>query len=261
MANLQVEFKGNGITKIWSKQYVFDCFIVPRNSVTTSIPDFDTHMAVYFLTNSYESRKEKRHIYVGKTSTGMSRFFSHKSNKDWWDKVFIFTAHEKNFTEDTILGLENLFIKKYTSGLYSMDQEGSNKKIDDDCEYYAEQISNKEEKLVPNVSKSEVNVEASNLLAEFDKRIKDISPRVVSDQLKLYTAYKFDNKNICAAWVWSYGVELELYINMKDITVPNIAVYDITFRKRGRKESGYKICSLSDLDAIMPIINQMIREL
>ena len=132
MANLFIEFKGNGIIKTWSKQYPFECFTVPRESVSTAIPDIKTKMGVYFLVNTYEGRKDadgnliKRKVYIGKTSTGMSRFFNHKSKKEWWDKIYFFTANKQYFDEDTILGLENLLITKYKeSGLYLMEQENS----------------------------------------------------------------------------------------------------------------------------------------
>ncbi len=273
MANLQVEFKGNKITKIWSKQYNFDCFIVPKDSVASSIPDFDSNMAVYFLIDSKEGKKEKRNLYIGKTSTGMSRFFNHKATKDWWDKVIIFTASEKVFDEGTILGLEKLLINRYrNSNLYNMEQEGSNRRIDEDCEFFVEQIigimdflgySDTEEIEDANdvkVSPKEVKeaVFASKLAIELDKAIKSYSNHITSDQLKLYTAYRLGNSNICAVWVNTNSIEIELYINKNDITEYQDSVYDITNRRRGNRESAIRIKNDTDMNIALKIIKQII---
>ena len=218
MANLFIEFKGNGVIKTWSKQYPFECFTVPRDSVSTAIPDIQTKMGVYFLVNTFEGKKDqegnpiKRQIYIGKTSTGMSRFFHHKSKKEFWDKAFFFTASKQYFDEDTILGLENLLITKYKeSGLYKMEQEDSDKDIDEDCELFGDQIIgimdffgypleehdpfevDSEEVVVENKQEAIAKAKlTSNLLKEFDEAIKQLSPaHIKADQMKLYTAYKF----------------------------------------------------------------------
>lgn len=285
MANLNVEFKGKGIIKTWSKQYSFVCFTVPRESVSTAIPDIETKMGVYFLVNSYEGRKDqngnfiKRAIYIGKTSNGMSRFFNHKATKDWWDKIFFFTASKQYFDEDTILGLENLLITKYRqSGLYSMSQEDSDKEIDEDCELFGDQIIGimdyfgyplEEQELIEQddklPSKNEAIQQAritSDLLSEFDEAIKKLSPtHVKADQMKLYTSYKFENKNLCAAWVKNYGLELELYINIHDIKTINSGAYDITFRRRGKKESGMRVKSINDINKAISVIMEIIDKL
>lgn len=273
MANLQVEFKGNKITKIWSKQYNFDCFIVPKNSVASSIPDFDSNMAVYFLIDSKEGKKEKRNLYIGKTSTGMSRFFNHKATKDWWDKIIIFTASEKVFDEGTILGLEKLLINRYrNSNLYIMKQDGSNRRIDEDCEFFVEQIigimdflgySDTEEIEVTNelkVSPKEVNeaVFTSKLAIELDKGIKNFSTHITSDQLKLYTAYRLGNSNICAVWINNNSIEIELYINKNNIIDYGDYVYDITNRRRGNRESAIRIKNENDMKIALNIIKQII---
>lgn len=283
MANLNVEFKGNGIIKTWSKIYSFQCFIVPRNSVSTAIPDIKTDMAVYFLVNSLEGRidsngnETKRQLYVGKTSKGMVRFFSHKSNKEFWDKIFYFTADRHVFDEDMILGLENLLITKYKrSGLYIMEQEGSDKHIDEECEVFGDQIvsimdfynypcekEEIEEKPVISDTKDDVKraEETSDLFKKFDQRVRNIDLNHIKvEQLKLYTAYRFENKNLCAVWVHSYGLELELYINQKDIKTTNADVYDITFRKRGKKESGMKIEREEQFDQAISILREIINK-
>lgn len=286
MANLQVEFKGNGIIKTWSKQYPFVCFIVPRESVSTAIPDIKSKMGVYLLVDSFEGRKNadgsayKRHIYIGKTSQGMVRFFGHKAKKDWWDKIFYFTAPEEYFDEGTILGLENYLITKYKeSDLYTMKQEDSTKKIDEDCELFGDEIvgimdfynfpieereQNPDELDDQEKSLKESNSEIkqiSKLFMEFDKKIKQLSPEhITSDQMKLYTSYKFENKNICALWLHSYGFELELYIPLKSIQTPNSGAFDITSRKRGKKESGIKVRTNEELEKAISIIQEIINK-
>lgn len=276
MANLQVEFKGNGIIKIWSKQYNFNCFSVPRKSITTSVPDMDTKMIVYFLVDSFEGKREKRKLYVGKTAKGMTRFFNHKREKEWWDKVFIFTAGERVFDEGTILGLENLLISRFkASGLYTMNQEGSSREIDEDCEFFGEQIigimdflgyslenyeSNDEEiRVEASSTQTDTAKEASQLFEKLDNAIKNLSPHITSDQLKLYTSYKFENKNVCAVWLHSYGLEVELYISLADIATPNVGAYDVTNRKRGRRESAIKITNADELAKAMQIIKQIVQ--
>ena len=285
MANLFIEFKGNGVIKTWSKQYPFECFTVPRDSISTAIPDIKTKMGVYFLVNTYEGRKDaegkpiKRQVYIGKTSTGMTRFFNHKSQKEFWDKVFFFTANKQYFDEDTILGLENLLITKYKqSGLYLMSQEDSGKDIDEDCEFFGDQIIGimdffgypleehdpfeSEPEEVEGETKQEAIAKAkitSDLLKEFDEAIKALSPaHIKADQMKLYTAYKFENKNVCAAWVHSYGLEIELYINLADIQTVNSGAFDITFRKRGKKESAIKVENAQQLEKAISICREII---
>lgn len=282
MANLFVEFKGNGVIKTWSKQYSFECFIVPRDSVSTAIPDIKTKMGVYFLVNTSEGKIDqkgkpiKRNLYIGKTSKGMVRFFSHKSKKEFWNKLFFFTANKQYFDEDTILGLENLLITKYKeSNLYLMDQEGSEKDIDEDCEFFGDQIigimdfygysleameSNdsvpeytSEKEAVSNAKKT------SNLWQVFDDKIKKIDPaHIRADQMKLYTAYKFENKNLCAVCVRSYGLEIELYINLKDIQTPDSGAFDITFRRRGKKESAIKVENEQQLEKAISVVKEII---
>ena len=185
-------------------------------------------MAVCFLIDSREGKKERRSLYIGKTSTGMSRFFNHKATKDWWDKVVIFTAAEKVLDEGTILGLEKLLINRYrNSKLYNMEQEGSNRRIDEDCEFFVEQIigimdflgySDTEDDFSEDktsVSPKEVKEAkiASEMALELDEKIKKYSNHIISDQLKLYTAYRLGNTSICAVWVNTNSIEIELYIN------------------------------------------------
>ena len=284
MANLLVEFKGNGIIKTFSKQYPFVCFVVPRESVSTAIPDIVSKMGVYVLVDSYEGRKHpdgfeiRRNIYIGKTSQGMVRFFDHKAKKDWWDKIFYFTAPEEYFDEGTILGIENYLITKYKeSELYVMNQEGSKKKIDEDCEIFGEQIicimdfynyPIEEENVydddlnekTENIKVLKNNVkEAEQLFQEFDKQIKALAPgHVKSDEMKLYISYKFENKNICALWLRSYGFELELYIPLNKIQTSNSGAFDITSRKRGKKESAIKVMSSENLSKAISIAKEII---
>ncbi len=273
MASLQVEFKGNRITKIWSKQYNFTCFIVPKDSVVSSIPDFDSNMAVYFLIDSREGKKERRSLYIGKTSTGMSRFFNHKVAKDWWDKVIIFTAAEKVFDEGTILGLEELLINRYRdSNLYNMEQEGSNRRIDEDCEFFVEQIigimdflgysDTEDAEYEHNIKVSPKEVKeakfTSEMALELDKRIKKYSNHIISDQLKLYTAYRLGNSNICAVWVNTNSIEIELYINKNNIIDYKDSVYDIANRRRGNRECAIRIKNKNDMEIALRIIKQII---
>ena len=285
MANLFIEFKGNGIIKTWSKQYPFECFTVPRESVSTAIPDIKTKMGVYFLVNTYEGRKDtdgnliKRKVYIGKTSTGMSRFFNHKSKKEWWDKIYFFTANKQYFDEDTILGLENLLITKYKeSGLYLMAQENSDKDIDEDCELFGDQIVGvmdffgypleehdpfePEPEVEEEGTKEEAIAKAkltSSLFKDFDEAVKGLSPAHISaDQMKLYTAYKFENKNVCATWIRNYGLEVELYINLSDIQTPNSGAFDITSRKRGKKESCIRIRNNEQLNKAVSVVREII---
>lgn len=282
MANLFVEFKGNGIIKTWSKQYSFECFIVPRNSVSTAIPDIKTKMGVYFLVNTNEGKIDqngksiKRNLYIGKTAKGMVRFFDHKSKKNFWNKLFFFTANKQYFDEDTILGLENYLITEYKeSKLYTMGQEGSEKDIDEDCLFFGEQIigimdyygypiDNSE---VDDLLSDEINGKGivsnaknvSSLWQLFDNKIKKIDPtHVKADQMKLYTAYKFENKNLCATWIKSYGLEIELYINLKDIKTNDSGAFDITSRKRGKKESAVRIQNEMQIDKTISIIKEII---
>jgi len=283
MANLNIEFKGNGIIKAWSKQYTFECFVVPRESVSTAIPDIKTKMGVYFLVDTFEGRKDahgnpiKRQIYVGKTSTGMSRFFSHKAHKEFWNKIFFFTADKRHFDEDTILGLENLLITKYKeSDLYLMKQENSDKEIDEDCELFGEQImgvmdffgypSEIRASFEPETEEKTTEKEAvanarltSDLFKDFDESIKAISPsHIKADQLVLYTAYTFENKNVCAVWKRNYGLEVEFYINVKDIQTPDSGAFDTTFRKRGKKESCIKIKDREQLKKAISVVREII---
>ncbi len=285
MANLRVEFKGNDIIKIWSKRYVFECFIVPRNRVSTAIPETkDKMMGVYFLIDSLEGRKDKegtiikRRLYIGETSTGMRRFFSHKATKDFWDKIIFFTASKQYFDADTILGLENYLITKYKeSGSFNMNQENSEREVSEECVYFGDHIIDimdflgyplEEEAL----EKQDFNVQepdrekavdqanlASVLLKEFDKAVKQLAPdHIESEQMKMYTTYRFENKNLCAVWIRSYGLEVELYTNIKDIKSPDTDAYDISYRKRGKKESAIKIENSQQIKKVVSVVEEMI---
>jgi predicted transport protein len=235
-------------------------------------------MIVYFLIDSMEGKRDKRKLYTGQTAKGMTRFFDHKGKKDWWDKVVIFTAPKKYFDSDTIFGLENIMIERYkNSGLYIMDQEGSNREPNEDCEFFADQIigimdflgyplaleeSNDSEEC--NVSKKEAVTLArgtSTIFNDLDKEIKSYNQYVISDQMKLYTAYKLGNKNICAVWVLNNGLEIELYIKLEDIELKNSGAFDITYRKRGHKYSAIKVTNDIEKANALAIIKQIIKSI
>ena len=91
-----------------------------------------------------------------------------------------------------------------------------------------------------------------------DKAIKSFSPHISSDQLKLYTAYRLGNNNICAVWVNSTNIEIELYINYKDIIDYQDYAYDITNRRRGKRESAIRIRNKDDYNVALKIIKQII---
>lgn len=278
MANLSIEFKGNGVIKISSKQYNFKCFSVPRNSISTNIPGLETSMFVYFLVDSFQGKREKRKLYVGQTAKGMRRFFDHKGKKEWWDRVYIFTADKCVFDTDTIKGLENLFINKYkATNLYEMDQEGSEWEISEDCLFFAEQMeevldflgyglsleeSNDDEETEVPISK-EISTSAqdsNSLFKKLDKAIKEINSNIKADPRKLYTAYMLDKDNICAVWVRSKSLEVELYAQLSDVTYRKEKFYDTTSRARGNKKVAIKIESDADIEALIPAVQTIINK-
>ncbi|MCR5786995.1 MAG: hypothetical protein K6G28_04775 [Acholeplasmatales bacterium] len=66
------------------------------------------------------------------------------------------------------------------------------------------------------------------------------------------------NKNICAVWVGNSGLEIELYINQRDIIDYKDSTYDITNRRRGNRESAIKVKNNNDLEIALKIIKQII---
>lgn len=270
MKRLIVDFEGNGIIKIQSKTYVFDCFCVPKNKISNTISGLNTKMFVYVLVNKKEATNIKRQIYIGKTTQGMVRFFSHRKNKKWFDQIFIFTADEGRFDNNTISGLENALIKKYKDcQLYNIDQENSTMNISDDCEEISEQIisildflgypvevENEQE------NKDELeNVEItndSNLCVRIKNKILKLNKDITIETMKLYEAYKLNKKNICAISEYNYGLEVQLYIKLSDINDVNSGAYDISYRRRGKKESAIKVTNENELEKALSIIKQII---
>ena len=212
MARLIVDFKGDGIIKTWSKQYSFKCFIVPRDQISTSIDDIDSSNCVYFLVNNKQAKNE------------------HKKKKDFWDKLFLFTSDSDHFDETTIQGLENYLLTRYKkSGLYNMNQENSLQKFDDDCEYFGEQIIdvmdfyeypviriNREDQkclIKQDVLKLDINNTSTQneLLIQLEDKLTSLSSNIKFDKKKLYTVCMTDNRNLCAVWSYSYGLEIEYW--------------------------------------------------
>ena len=279
MARLIVDFKGDGIIKTWSKQYSFKCFIVPRDQISTSIDDIDSSNCVYFLVNNKQAKNEKRDIYIGKTNAGMRRFFDHKKKKDFWDKLFLFTSDSDYFDETTIQGLENYLITRYKkSGLYNMNQENSLQKFDDDCEYFGEQIIdvmdfyeypvikiNREDQkclIKQDVLKLDINnTSAQNeLLIQLEDKLASLSSNIKFDKKKLYTVCMTDNRNLCAVWPYSYGLEIEYWSTLDEIKsfLPNSKAYDISNRLRGNRKVALKIKTIEDLDIAIDVIKYLI---
>ena len=156
-----------------------------------------------------------------------------------------------------------------------MDQENSEKDIDEDCELFGDQITgimdfygypleeqspdDKEAEEADQYTEKEAKI-TSSFLKEFDAQVKAIAPaHIKADEMKLYVSYRFENKNICAAWVKNHGLEIELYINIKEIQTPNSGAFDITYRKRGKKESCIKIRNNEQLEKAISIIKEIVR--
>lgn len=279
MARLIVDFKGDGVIKTWSKQYSFKCFIVPREQISTDIDGLDTNNCVYFLVNSKQAKDIKRSVYIGKTNTGMRRFFDHKRKKDFWDKLFLFTSDNDHFDETTIQGLENYLITMYKkSGLYDMKQENSLQDVDDDCTYFGEQIidvmdfyeypilkatkESQRSSIKQDILKLDTNdvVQNNELLNKLNTEISSLSNKIKSDKKKLYTVYTVDNKNLFAVWPYSYGFEIEYWSTIDEIKsfTPNSKAYDISNRLRGNRKAAIKVKTIEDLNPAIDIIKFLI---
>lgn len=136
MDDLTVSFLKNGIQKLSEQFTPFTCYIIPRNSVSSSFTEIDKKMCLYFLIDSEEGLKEQRKLYIGETSNCINRLNDHKGKKSWWDKAIVFCASKPTFTSDTVLGLEKIMIEKYKvrNDLYDLDNsKSSNTPIDAAC--------------------------------------------------------------------------------------------------------------------------------
>lgn len=267
MADLLIDFKGNGIIKLYSRKFSFDCYIIPKESISSNIEELETINGVYFLINDNESKAIKRHIYIGKTTQGrLQRFADHKKEKDFWNKLVLFNASSKYFDETIVYGLERIFIKKYKeSNLYEMQQKDSKREIDDDCYIFVEDISNMmeflqypSEKEIPQDSE-DINPETNKLFDLFDEKIKKISNDIQQKAWKLYFGYSTSKKNLCAVWVRNYGLEIELYASKKDFKSYDF-VYDTASRGRGGKKCALKVTTKVDVDTAIEIVSKIIKE-
>ena len=100
--------------------------------------------------------------------------------------------------------------------------------------------------------------DSNELFKKLDKSINQLSSKIRYDQLKLYRAYRLCDNNICAVWVRSNTIEIELYMNKKDVRDYKEKVYDISNRKRGNRLSAIKIISEEDIAIAINIIKQII---
>ena len=66
------------------------------------------------------------------------------------------------------------------------------------------------------------------------------------------------NSNICAVWINNNSIEIVLYINKNNIIDYKDSVYDITNRRRGKRESAIRIKNENDMIIALKIIKQII---
>lgn len=86
-------------------------YVVPRHLLKNArgIANMDKP-GVYFLIGESDSATTR--IYIGQTRNGIKRMDDHYANKDFWNKAILFLADAKDFTLDTIAGLEKHTIEK-----------------------------------------------------------------------------------------------------------------------------------------------------
>lgn len=255
MADLTIDFKGNGIIKYSSRHFSFKCYVIPKESVKSNIDELSTVNGIYFLINDVEAKNIKRHIYVGKTTQdNLQRFQEHKYNKDFWNKLVLFNATTEYFDETITYGLERIFIDKYKdSNLYEMNQNRSHKDIDNECFIFVDDIVGVMDYLQYPSEKSDmqndtevVNIDTNNIFDDFNKKIEDLNEGIEVVPWQLYYGYRKQKRNLCAVWVKNYGLEIEFYCERNDLNMID-GVYDTRFRKRGHKHCALKITSRGEI--------------